>query len=285
MALKTSVGLDLLSEMRGPLRAHLGHVDAQVGVEASPAIEQLLLNLGGARIAHASSCDEVLNEIFILEKYVRLFGYYGLLWQQIATSQFSESWSSLQSAFDLVRLIRRFSSLDISAIENQLYALETAYPYNIFFSMGAVIEQFECSICGKDIDSFDCMHRKGELYRGQMAYGIARNIIRLDHLAIVDQPVDKRCVVSYSNDAPQFGVIRYISELLSSKKLLASNFGSIFWEKRRSRSSDHRNIGRNDPCYCQSGLKFKKCCFDKAFIEQDHAQILPAESLIERAVA
>ncbi|MEK6867634.1 MAG: SEC-C metal-binding domain-containing protein, partial [Nanoarchaeota archaeon] len=25
-----------------------------------------------------------------------------------------------------------------------------------------------------------------------------------------------------------------------------------------------RKLGRNDPCYCGSGKKYKKCCLDKA---------------------
>jgi hypothetical protein len=283
--LKTSEGIDLLSRMRSKLKSHLELVDAEIGVSHSPELDQLLSNIFEARIIYASSSDDVLNDIFVLEKYVKLFGEYGFLWRQIASSQFSESWSNLQCAFELIRLIRRFSCVNVSAIEDQLYALESLYPYNIFFSMGAVVEQFECSICGKDIDSFECMHRKGELYRGQMAYGIARNIVQLDHFSVVEHPVDKRCVVSYSNDAPQFSAVRYLGDLLTSKTLLVSNFGGVAWGKQRLANPEHRSLGRNDPCYCQSGRKFKKCCIDKAFIEQDHAQILQTRSIIERTSA
>jgi len=27
---------------------------------------------------------------------------------------------------------------------------------------------------------------------------------------------------------------------------------------------DYSNVGRNDPCPCKSGEKFKNCCIDKA---------------------
>lgn len=285
MALNTKAGIGLLSDLRKPLKSHLELVDAKAGIAATPEIGQLLTKLAEARTIHASDCDEALNEIFILERYVQLFAEYGQLWAQIAESQFTESWSSLQGAFDLIRLIRRFSRLDVSAIEDQLYALESAYPYNIFFSMGAVVERFECSICGNDIDSFDCAHRKGELYRGVMAYGIARNIVNIDHLAMVEHPVDKRCTISYSDDAPQFGVVRYLGNLVSSKELLVSCFGGIAWGKKVVPNKEHRVLGRNDRCYCRSGRKFKNCCINKAFVEQDHAQIIPAHSIIERAVA
>jgi len=35
----------------------------------------------------------------------------------------------------------------------------------------------------------------------------------------------------------------------------------IFKGKKKIRYSHH--IGRNDPCPCGSGKKFKKCCYDK----------------------
>ena len=28
--------------------------------------------------------------------------------------------------------------------------------------------------------------------------------------------------------------------------------------------TDYSNVGRNDPCPCGSGAKFKNCCIDKA---------------------
>lgn len=283
--LKTAEGCDLLSSLRAPLRVYLQLVDADVGVTKLSEIDRLLSELSNSKVLHESGEEDVLNDVFLLERYVRLIGEYGLLWRQVASSQFSESWCTLQNAFDLIRLIRRFSNINTSAIEDQLNALESLYPYDVFFSMGAVVEWFECSICGKDIDSFDCHHRKGELYRGQLAYAIARNIVQFDHIAIVDQPADKRCVISFSNDNDCFSAVRYLGELISSKKLLISCFGGVAWGKRRILNPEYKSLRRNELCYCQSGLKFKKCCINKAFTEQDHAQILPRTSIIQHAIA
>jgi MtfA peptidase len=41
-------------------------------------------------------------------------------------------------------------------------------------------------------------------------------------------------------------------------QLLSSMFKHDVSERRLSKSKD--TIGRNDPCLCDSGLKFKKCC-------------------------
>lgn len=279
--LKTAKGLQLLSELGSPLRRHLEIVDLEVGCYESQYIVQALAKLSESKSSHINSTEEILNEIFILEKFAQLFLEYGRMWLEISQSNFSESWVCLQNAFDLIRIIRRFSGLNVSAIENQLYALESAYPYNIFFSVGAVVEQFDCSICGQDIDSFECIHRKGELYRGEIAYGIARNISHFDHVAMVEHPADKRCVISYPNDAPQFSVVRYLAGLVSTKKILISKFGGISWQKIKTPNPDHLYLRRNDLCYCQSGRKFKKCCIANDYIERDHAEIFSANSIIQ----
>lgn len=283
--LRSSEGEALLASFAEPLRRNLVAIDIGTGLEQASELDQLTAVLTEARELHCEASDEVLDDIFVLERYVRMFGEYGFLWHQIANSNFSESWSTLQNVFDLIRLIKRFSTIDISAIEHQLYALETLYPYNIFFSMGAVVECFECSICGQDIDSFKCTHRRGELYRGQMAVAIARNIVQLDHLAMVEQPVDKRCVISYNNDAQQFNVVRYLANLLSTRSLNVLSFAGAVWGKRIVTNDRHREMGRNERCYCDSGKKYKMCCIGKASVEQDHVQIMPGLSILARAVA
>ncbi len=37
----------------------------------------------------------------------------------------------------------------------------------------------------------------------------------------------------------------------------------------------HANVGRNDPCPCGSGKKFKKCCEDKLRHQRFEASLLP----------
>lgn len=283
--LRSSEGEAILTSFAEPLRCNLVAIDTGIGLEQATELNQLTSRLTEARELYREAPDIVLDDIFVLECYVRIFGEYGFLWYQIANSKFTESWNTLQNTFDLIRLVKKLSKIDVSALEDQLCALETLYPYTVFFSMGAVVERFDCSICGKDIDSFNCTHRRGELYRGQMAIAIARNIIELDHLAMVEQPADKRCVISYDNDAPQFSAVRYLSNLLLTRSLNVLSFAGAVWGKRIVSNERHREIGRNERCYCDSGKKYKKCCIGKASLEQDHVQIMPGLSILARAVA
>jgi hypothetical protein len=39
--------------------------------------------------------------------------------------------------------------------------------------------------------------------------------------------------------------------------------------KKRETNPNYVKIGRNEPCYCGSGKKFKKCCISKEYIEID----------------
>ena len=222
--------------------------------------------------------DETLNDQYLLKRVVDILLSYSKYWQNIVNNDFSGSWTHLQNCLDYLRLVKKFQSnqdLNFEAFfENQLLELEKLYPYNIFFSTGITVELFECSICGKDIDSFECDHLKGELYRGKMACGIARNITQCDHIAMVNHPKDKRCVVTYENDGPQFNAVRFLSNLISQKKFTPLSFHHLNFKKIRIKNPDVISQGRNDLCACGSDKKFKKCCSDKEFIEKDHMDII-----------
>lgn len=284
MRLRTEIAENLYEGYRAPLRQFLRDIDVEIGLAQAPTIESIREHLEFVELQHADGPDELFNDFYVLQRYADFFSYYGQVWRLIAEQKFSASWNKLQDALDTLRLVRRFSRIDISDLEDQLIELEKTYPYNVFFSIGALVEKFECSICGQDIDSFQCSHRKGHLYRGRMAIGIAHNMMNLDHVAIVDQPQDRRCVVSYDDSGEQFNLIRLLSRLLKQRKYAISDFGLLQFSKRLKHNPEYKKIGRNDPCYCGSGSKFKHCCIAKSHIEGDHVDITPRPLAVERAV-
>ena len=285
MNLNSEIAEEICRKYRPTILYFLAQVDRDIGVETAGSLDITRDGINEARTANENGPDEILNDLYVLDRYMDFFERYGLLWKHLASQQFSKSWDTLQGALDALRIIRRFSEIDISEFENQLLELEKSYPYNVFFSIGAAVESFECSICGQDMDSFDCPHRKRHLYRGHMAYGIARNITNLDHVAMVDKPEDKRCVVKYEDTGEQFSLVRFIAQLLLSRKMKVSEFGKLVFSKRSIPNPEYRKVGRNTPCYCGSGKKFKTCCIAKAYTEGDHVDVVPHPIVIERAVA
>ncbi len=225
--------------------------------------------------------DDSLNELFVFKKLLDLIDAYSLVWNKISAGEFSSSWITLQDALDSLRLIKKFSDPPnhrVEFFESQLLELEKLYPYDIFVSIGATVDWFQCSICGKDIDSFECPHLMGELYRGRMAYGIAQNLKNADHVAFVSHPEDKRCVILYEDSGPQFKIIRYLGSSLKQKKITPLQFLRAEFKKIKVKDSDYVPQPRNEICTCGSGLKFKKCCIKKKYIETDHVEIVTGQT-------
>lgn len=262
------------NDVRPPIIRALQKVDRKQLYEIDQDLSEACAILSATR-SEFDANDLYLNDLYVINALIDFIKSYVRLWQNILAENFSESWSDLQDCLDLLRVIKKFSDISVEHFEGQLLALERLYPYGLFFSIGATVEYFECSICAEDIDSLRCPHVKGELYSGLMAVGVARNISNFDHVAIVSQPEDKRCTVQYENDGEHFHVVRHLSRLLSDDAFPISHFKELEFSKVRKRNSDFQKQGRNEMCACGSGKKFKKCCIDKEYIEGDHIEIVP----------
>lgn len=283
--LRTEGAKGLLGEMKPLAREALVETNELRFSEAHDLIQNLRALAGSAMNNASAEIDDYRNDLWVIERYIDLLAKYGHLWKSILDQRFSESWCLLQDSLDLLRSIKRFSQIDIHFFEDQLIELERTYPYNVFFSIGATVESFECSICGQDMDSQECPHIRGKLYSGVMAYATAKNIMQLDHVSMVAHPEDKRCVVSYEDTGEQFTLIRYVSSLVSSKRCRISDFGRLQFSKQLRPNPDYRKLPRNELCFCGSGRKFKHCCIGKDCIEGDHVDIVAEPKCIEHAVA
>lgn len=272
MPLRTRRVHALYRATRPAAAAYLAQVDRQP--QAVFGLEAWKTRIERTRLRNARGPDALFDDLYVLDRCVDFLVTYARVWRFIAQSQFTASWNVLQDALDLLRLIKRFSAIDISFFENQLTELEHAYPYSVFFSIGAVVARFECSLCGRDMDSLDCPHRRGHLYRGRMAHAVAKNMVELDHVAMVEQPQDKRCVISYENTAPQFSIVRAIRQLVVTGRMQVSRFEHIAFSKRKFTNPEYISLGRNERCYCGSGAKFKRCCAGKAYVEKVHVDVV-----------
>ena len=211
--------------------------------------------------------------------HLDFFIAYNATWNLISEAKFGLSWGKLQDAIDCLRNLKKFCLKDKSYnhlrfFEHQLVNLEKLYPYEIFFSIGAIAENVRCSICDKDINSLECPHIKGELYNGKLAVGIIENVKELNHVAIVKNPANKRCVVEYKDTDEQFDHIRYLANLLNSRQTKATDFYELKITEKTIPNPNYKKLGRNDKCYCGSGVKFKNCCINKEKINSGHIDII-----------
>lgn len=224
--------------------------------------------------------NELVDDYFLLDRTLGVLSDYSRYWDVLLQAQFSESWTVIQDVQDALRTVLRFALVPNVAllrfVERQCGELEQIYPYNLFASVEVVHDSLECSICGKDMKGPDCPHIPGELYRGCVANGIVRDIREVQAVALVENPRDKRCVISYRDDSDHFKLVNYLRSLLIEDRLDPFRLRSV--EKRMLEIPAHtfKAVGRNGPCPCGSGLKFKKCCLPKGHVERPHFDFIGA---------
>lgn len=226
--------------------------------------------------------DDTFNDFYILRTVLNTLIEYASYWNHVSKKFCSESWSHLQNTQDSLRVLKKFTKADktefFQFFQKQCENLEKIYPYNLFASIEAIYKKVECSICGKNMDSFDCPHIRGELYRGKMASGIVTDVAHLCSVSLVTEPQDKRCIISYPEDSPAFNAIHYLSDLLTKRQLNPLKFSHVKFRKIDIPISKFGKMGRNVRCPCGSGKKYKKCCIEKESIEKDHVDIIGLES-------
>ena len=63
-------------------------------------------------------------------------------------------------------------------------------------SVNCAVEKIECSVCGKDIRSSECPHRKGEIYNSQKCVGILTNPTDAYEFSFVAVPAQRNAGVT-----------------------------------------------------------------------------------------
>ena len=191
------------------------------------------------------------------------------------------SWDALQDCFDAIKCVGRYLEINARKELPNLYELlegyEGLYPYNVFGSSEYIISKSHCSICGKSMQSLDCPHIKGNLYYGSIAREIVDEIQELQAMCLVSHPEDKRCVIEVADDnRSEVEKSSRLDQFLSLGLPHLQKFSIKAITELRERK-DMVKVGRNQPCPCGSGMKFKKCCGKKLFYRHTRYIVTPKE--------
>lgn len=228
--------------------------------------------------ALARDDEELANSQVVFKEYFRLFGNLAAYLNRLSLKDYRGSWDSLQDCLDCARFVGRFTPvghrLDIPGIVELLEDYEQLYPFSVFISTEYVITKSHCSICGESMQSLSCPHRRNQLYRGEIAMEIVDEIRELQAVCLVNNPEDKKCVLESVNGKPPS--FRMLEDFLNLSLPRLQCF-SIEKTVERKFNQDLKNIGRNSPCICGSGMKFKKCCGKDPYYNHLHCKVLPGK--------
>jgi hypothetical protein len=129
-----------------------------------------------------------------------------ILFDCIKKEKSEDAWMALIDTYDYLDVAElflekyRLKSDDFIPFKEKIKNLErTIFPNNLLYvSPGAKETLGECNICGSNF--FDCNHIEREIYNGIFCHRINREILEADHIALVDNPRDRRCVIRTIQD-------------------------------------------------------------------------------------
>ena len=234
-------------------------------------------------IAKKRNDEKLANACWVYRQYFLFFCAIARYFQSLEDRLYRDSWDQLQDCIDIAGNILKFTwkseQYEIPMILQLLKKYESMYPFTVFASSEYVISKSHCSICGESMLNLNCPHIRGNLYWGQMAVEIIDKISELKSVSIVESPEDKRCVLMDANDQrSEDEKYALLKQFLDLKIAYLQDFlVSTTIEKRKR--PDIKKVGRNDPCSCGSGLKFKKCCYSKILYEHQHITITKKEMI------
>jgi hypothetical protein len=225
------------------------------------------------RIAIELNDERLANSQIVFRNYFLLFCHLSSYFSLLQKRNYKVSWSALQDCFDDLRFVGKYLEIEerkeMPDIYKLLEAYEALYPYKVFFSSEYIISKSHCSICGKSMQSLSCPHIKGNLYWGDIALDIVDEIEEFQDACLVEYPEDKRCIIELSDDnrseSDQFAKLGQFLEL---KQPFLQQFSITTVMETRQRT-DIVKVGRNDPCSCGSGIKFKKCCGKNLYYQHE----------------
>ncbi len=145
--------------------------------------------------------EKVANKIFHMQCMINATKSFLLMWVKLKEDEFNKSWSYLIDAQEYVSIALRIEDYEgVRNLEVRLKGAEDSiFPgWSIYNSPGFVETIGKCSICNEPFSK--CDHIENTIYMGRMCHRIDRKIINVDHFAFVENPRDRRCIITKISD-------------------------------------------------------------------------------------
>mgnify|MGYP001456406963 CR=1 FL=1 len=241
------------------------------------------------KAGHVAAGDSINSTLaWCLESTLEVQQKYLSAFSLLRGEEFYKAWCELERAE--IRLhglerhfLERWAEFQLGFIREHVARWQAVYPYKLFFSPEMRIRKKRCNICKQVVGiRTNCGHRTGEIYDGEYCL---REVSDMEFLgtALVSSPVQKYSVPFLVDPETGNSVDHYD---YSAPKFVFAGLSGPFdpwnyeWQVRRRPHSHYRDVGRNDPCPCESGSKYKKCC-----LKHDEGVAFPHLEIIFESLA
>lgn len=141
------------------------------------------------------------NEIFHMQCMVNSSRSFLLMWVLIKEGSFNKAWSSLVDAQEYLSVALKIKDYDgARRFEQRMEGAEDSiFPGWALYSSPGIVETIgKCSVCLRPFAL--CEHIENQIYMGNLCRRVDREIVRVDHFALVENPRDRRCVITKTTD-------------------------------------------------------------------------------------
>lgn len=167
------------------------------------------------------------NNLFHMQCVINALRSYLLMWIQIKGNEFQKSWVSLIDAQEYLSIALKVNSYEgIINFQSQMISAEnTLFSGSKYYLSSGFIETVgKCSICKMPFTV--CEHIENEVYMGEFCQRIERKMLSIDHVAFVDNPRDRRCIITSMSDDEGNEINRFTLE--NTGKKFDNQYGSHF---------------------------------------------------------
>ena len=123
------------------------------------------------------------------------------MWVKIKENQFEKAWCLLVDAQEYTEVALKVADYEgVRNLESKLASIEhSIFPdWALYNSPGHTETIGKCSICHKNF--FLCDHIENKIYLGRLCQRVDREIIEANHVALVKNPKDRRCIITKITD-------------------------------------------------------------------------------------
>lgn len=145
--------------------------------------------------------EHAANQFFHMQCMIHALRSSLLMWIELKENRFGNSWTYLVDAQEYTSIALRVNDYEgIRNLESRLKgAEESLFPGWKIYNSPAFVETIgKCSICHNPFS--ECNHVENEIYMGSLCQRVDRKIVRVDHFAFVENPRDRRCIITKTSD-------------------------------------------------------------------------------------
>jgi hypothetical protein len=213
------------------------------------------------------------KNIWCLEQIYKVKKNFLTIYKLLVNKEFYHAWCELDRAdIELYFLRKHFdysgNQYNLEFIEQNIIQLKKLFPYQYFSSRESTVKTWRCSICSQIITLRNpCGHEVGEIYNGEQCFRSAEDI-EFHGIAIVTNPFDKYAVLFLEGKEYNYAMLENLM------KNWTNPYEKWVINVSRDLNEEFKGLGRNDPCVCNSGKKYKDCCLETGKDKHEHYKLL-----------